>query len=205
MVSDNSAQNGGGIWSAPGGVVNVLSGTVSNNAAAADGGGIFTTEHTGLSVSQGAVFSGNKASEARLLTHMDTTSFAIYQSKVSGSAWTTPLPLGYNNYDINYTTAPTTTVTYDYNYPDAPAPLIIRIPFQSRYGDVHISKPARPGFSFLEWSLDSSRNTSPSDDMLIESPLVVHALWESIESPGQQPDAPVDPNPPLPNPPGFVL
>ncbi|HBT95440.1 MAG TPA: hypothetical protein DEB24_04845 [Coriobacteriia bacterium] len=200
-VSNNSARNGGGVWGAGTSAITFSSGTVANNTASADGGGVFITRHSDLEVKAGMIFSENKAAEIRLLTRIDSAEYSLYQSKIKSSAWTDPLPLGYNNYDINYTPSSgvaATTITSDYGYARPPTARIpITIPNMSTFGDARIVDPVRSGYTFSGWRLNSPDGVELTDGTIISGPTVAYALWVADQAtapgtndpPTEEPDA----------------
>ncbi|MDR3051764.1 MAG: hypothetical protein LBU67_08595 [Oscillospiraceae bacterium] len=104
ILGNVSTDEGGGIYLFPGGGSVTISGgsLIANNMAGIDGGGIYAsyTDLARITVGSGAIFSDNRASAAYNRNPADD---ALYASHILGTQWTTPLPQGYNNYDIAYT------------------------------------------------------------------------------------------------------
>jgi len=102
-ISDNTAENGGGVWLDVG-TANIAGGNVTGNIATLDGGGVFTEDYDNLFVGASAVFSGNRAASSSPVRN--PADDAIYAANILGTNWTTPFTQGYNNYDINHDHAP---------------------------------------------------------------------------------------------------
>jgi hypothetical protein len=101
-ISNNKAtnNNGGGVYNEGNFVIS--GGTISGNTAANSGGGVWVDIESldNLFVSDGVVFSNNRASASydRNSIHDE-----VYNSHIgSRVTWTTPFTQGYNNYDISY-------------------------------------------------------------------------------------------------------
>ncbi|MCL2172697.1 MAG: hypothetical protein FWB84_03535 [Candidatus Bathyarchaeota archaeon] len=101
-ISSNTATNGGGVYIEYG-TFKLTSGKISSNAATNSGGGVWIRidQLDQLFVSNGVVFSNNRASEAY---ERSSEHDAVYAKQIGSSVtWTTPFTQGYNNYDIGYT------------------------------------------------------------------------------------------------------
>jgi hypothetical protein len=101
-ISGNTATTGGGVHIEYGSF-RLTGGKISGNTATNSGGGVWVRieELNQFSVSNGVVFSNNRASEA-----YDRSSEydEVYAKQIGSSVtWTTPFTQGYNNYDIGYT------------------------------------------------------------------------------------------------------
>jgi len=109
-ITNNRANNGGGIYVDTSGLINMSGGTISNNVAAANGGGIFTAQYTSnnplppnsyinLIIGAAVVFSGNVAgSGARIPPSNVAPPNTQIQTTNTSSVFGNPL----NNLDINY-------------------------------------------------------------------------------------------------------
>ena len=101
-ISGNTATNGGAIYRDDAVITVITGGQITNNTASTDGGAIWIS-HDGLAnltVSSGAIFSGNSAATA---TRMRPADQALYDAQIAATSFSLPLPFnGYNNYDISY-------------------------------------------------------------------------------------------------------
>ncbi|MDR0492252.1 MAG: hypothetical protein LBH74_01235 [Nitrososphaerota archaeon] len=109
-ITVNRATDGGGVYlfrsdiDGSYGFFNMSGGVISDNTAFNNGGGIGVENLAGLEhiyVSNGAVFSNNRASAAynRNPAHNN-----LYNKYIMGNVvWSSPFTQGYNNYDISYT------------------------------------------------------------------------------------------------------
>ena len=64
-ISNNTARNGGGVYSYFSGIpLHILAGTISNNKATQNGGGVYAANYSDMNIGNSVVFTGNKAEEA---------------------------------------------------------------------------------------------------------------------------------------------
>ncbi|MDR0797769.1 MAG: hypothetical protein LBE70_03505 [Nitrososphaerota archaeon] len=122
-ISNNTvAGDGGGVFNS--GTFSVFCGKISDNTASKSGGGIWVYDKNfkKLFVSDGVVFSNNRASEA--VPNRRPEHDAIYVKQIGNNViWTTPFTQGYNNYDISYTNIPPTSPEPS-NSPTTPEPSV---------------------------------------------------------------------------------
>jgi len=115
-ISNNTAQNGGGVYSYFSGIpLHILAGTISNNKATQNGGGIYAANYSDMNIGNSVVFTGNKAEVAHNYgeenkgANQTLTAAQTGISGVSGNIqnilWAnTSIPGTHalNNYDIAY-------------------------------------------------------------------------------------------------------
>ena len=172
-LSNNRANNGGGIYVDNSGFITMTGGTISNNVATANGGGIFTAQYTSnnplppnsylnLIIGSAVVFTGNVAgSGARIPPSNVAPPSTQIQTTNTSSVFGNPL----NNLDINYFgqagvmvmyltvtfspgangTFPAGTVTQQ-NIPTTNSPLVPSAP-------VPVPQPTA-SYGFIGWSAD---------------------------------------------------
>jgi predicted outer membrane repeat protein len=100
-ISGNTATNGGGMYIYS--ICRLTGGKISDNTATNSGGGVWihVNQLDQLFVSNGMIFSNNRATTSH---DRNPEHDAIYAKQIGNSVtWTTPFTQGYNNYDIGYT------------------------------------------------------------------------------------------------------
>ncbi|MCL2339426.1 MAG: hypothetical protein FWC59_00790 [Actinomycetia bacterium] len=156
LIDGNSANFGGGIFIATDNeaTAQISSGEFVGNSALTNGGAIWIAyaELANLTVDAGVTFSDNLAAVAYDRNPVDD---AVYAANILGTAWSFPLPQGYNNWDIAYTNGdpvPFFTVTFDpgtrgtfaaVSYPDI---------MRGLYTPVAPTPTGQAGWVFLGWA-----------------------------------------------------
>ncbi|MCL2827283.1 MAG: InlB B-repeat-containing protein [Oscillospiraceae bacterium] len=183
-LSNNRANNGGGIYVDNSGFITMTGGTISNNVATANGGGIFTAQYTSnnplppnsylnLIIGSAVVFTGNVAgSGARIPPSNVAPPSTQIQTTNTSSVFGNPL----NNLDINYfgaagvmvmyltvTFSPGTNGTFppgtvtQQNIPTTNSPLVP--------ASVPVPVP-NANYGFIGWSSDGGTTILTSADVL---------------------------------------
>lgn len=161
------------------GVAMVNWGIISSNTAN-NGGGIWTHDLSNLKVAGGVVFSGNYASVAYDRNPSDD---ATYVAQIGNNVkWTDFFTQGYNNYDISYTSGTQLVfITFMRNYDDTDIDVIDQkcIPVGTTIGSIQ-SNLSRSSYVFIGWN--TTKNGSGTDyvaSSLINVSIVLYAQWGS--------------------------
>jgi len=171
VISDNTAVDGGGICIAMdespfiAQIVELFSGTISNNTVSNDGGGVWVAYANldKLFVFDGMVFSNNRASAVYNRNPLDD---ALYHNQIGlNVVWTTPFTQGYNNYDLSYTNGYINgspfALFYNVTVNDSHAPATGAGSYQA--GDaVTVNAGTRPGYTFSNWTINQGNITLPN-------------------------------------------
>ncbi len=105
-ISGNRAKDGGGIYGYAS-EVTIADSEISGNTADHNGGGIWSNALEYLTVTEDVVFTGNKASQAFLMT--EEGDIALHDEKIKTTHFSSPdnfpdsFRYAYNNYDVAYT------------------------------------------------------------------------------------------------------
>ncbi|MCL2686621.1 MAG: InlB B-repeat-containing protein, partial [Candidatus Bathyarchaeota archaeon] len=180
IIANNTAVvDGGGMYIASAGFVELLTGSVYGNVAGNNGGGIWVAyaNLNHLFVFDGMIFSNNRASMAYNRNPIDD---ALYHAQIGANVvWTVPFTQGYNNYDISYTNG-TPFILYTVTVIDSYAPITGAGEYQA--GEtVTIDAGVRPGYTFVGWIVNEGGITVPDAQIatftMPPNDVVVTALW----------------------------
>ena len=191
-ISGNTADlDGGGVYTR--GKFEMTGGEIKNNTAGIDGGGVWTSKYENLTIAEGIVFSGNKASEAY---NRNPDNDEVYFDNILGNKWTYPFTQGYNNYDINH--------KYDDPLPPPPPePERYNVTVIDSYADegstgegsyiegdeVAIDAGSRSGYTFIGWTVDEGGadiddpDSSAATFIMPAGDVTVTANWRLNETP----------------------
>lgn len=112
IIQGNTADtDGGGVYIARGASAHFIAGQVDNNTAGRDGGGIWVdyVRQGDLAVDVGVTFSGNSAATDH--EEYRDGDDDLYHSHIAANTWSGSFTQGYNNADISY--VPLNAVSYD--------------------------------------------------------------------------------------------
>ncbi|MDR0492401.1 MAG: hypothetical protein LBH74_02000, partial [Nitrososphaerota archaeon] len=183
IANNTAAVDGGGMYIASGGFVELLTGTVWGNTAGNNGGGIWVAyaNLNHLFVYNGMAFSNNRASIAYNRNPIDD---ALYYAQIGPNiTWTTPFTQGYNNYDISYTNG-VPFALYNVTVNDSYA-LITGAGNYQAGETVTINAGTRSGYTFINWTINQGNitltlpNTPIATFTMPESNVVVTANWQA--------------------------
>ncbi|MCL2882104.1 MAG: LPXTG cell wall anchor domain-containing protein [Coriobacteriia bacterium] len=194
-VSDNTAQNGGGVYNSQDATTTVKAeATLTDNSAKADGGGIYTKDYAQLFVEQGATFTDNSAALAAMRKPADD---ALYAQQIQASSWTMPFTQGYNNYDINYQGFKLTILA------DTGGAAVSATDPAIATGKVQLKATPASGYTFTGWSVESlgavtlSSATDPDATFIMPfADVTITAHFAPQSSEPAKPSAPVNPSKP---------
>ncbi len=228
LISNNTAFNGGGVHIYGNifnssiiieiypkyGVFDLLGGEISGNTARGDGGGVWVGEDNfgGLFVSDGVVFSNNRASA---VYDRDPIFDYIYNSQIGRNVvWSSPFTQGYNNYDISFvygTSITQYTVTVRDSYQDPSTGFGTGAGSYSVGAAVTVFAGTRDGYTFSGWTVNEGGVTLSNSVLQITSftmpanNVVVTANWRSHSGDGPLPtNSTSTPTPSDPVPSGSV-
>ena len=197
-ITNNTAQNGAGIYVATSGAISVTNSLLKQNSASLNGGGIFTENYsyqnpvdtdayTNITLDQNTSFIGNNASSAHFsptnsssFSHID---FAQSSIPSGANAWIHPL----NNYDINYVNTELTFHSITYNSNGGTGSHVDQnLVFNFTYTalDTNSTGISRVGYTFANWNtLPNGNGTEylPSTAILIVEDLELYAQWTRNE------------------------
>jgi uncharacterized repeat protein (TIGR02543 family) len=171
VICGNTAFNSGGGVYIVDGLFRLSDGEILENTALYSGGGVWTDDRNLdiLFVSDGVVFSGNRASVAR---DRDSVYDEIYSINVGGSVvWSEPFVQGYNNYDIGYTYYVTVSDSFTESSGKG---------LYATGESVTINAGTRNGYTFYNWgtSVDVVQPTSPTTTFIMPAnDIIVTANW----------------------------
>jgi uncharacterized repeat protein (TIGR02543 family) len=180
-ILNNTADAGGGIY-LQGGLVELFSGIISGNTASTNGGGIWVAlaNLDKLYVYDGMIFSNNCASVAY---DRNPIHDALYHTHIgSNVVWTVPFIQGYNNYDISCTSG-TPFALYTVTVIDSYAQITGAGDYPTGAA-VTIDAGTRHGYTFTGWTVNEGDITLPNTPIatftMPPTDVTVTANWKTI-------------------------